>query len=107
MSLLRSHERRQRRLILCFRIERAQSLRLGGTKKALIGGDPDEVVAASTEMLGERQGGVQDDGVGGIKGVVFDVRESRDDERVGRFHFAEGRGVSPVGSLRLERQYRD
>ena len=48
MSLLRSPKRSQSHLILCFRIERAQSLRLGGTQKALIGGDQDEVVAIGT-----------------------------------------------------------
>jgi hypothetical protein len=46
---------------------------LGSTEETLIGRDQDEVVALASEILGEPQRSMHDDGVGGIDRMVLDV----------------------------------
>ncbi len=71
-----SIERAQGCLILAFRIEREQPFRLGSALETLVGGDQDEVVGRGSEMPCEPEGGMQDKRVGGIDGVVLDVRKT-------------------------------
>ena len=56
-------------MILAFGIEGYDPFGLGGTEKALVGGNEREVVAATAEVLGDIHGNLKKDGIGGVDGV--------------------------------------
>jgi hypothetical protein len=81
MTLLRTHQCRQRSLVLRFRIEGDQPFGLGGAEQTLVGRDEDQVVPLMAQVLRNSQGQAKDDGIGGIDRVRQDVGDCSSSSR--------------------------